>query len=92
MAVWLIRAGAHGEFEPRFIQDQRVYVTWDNLDLNLATLKDRAELVVILSARYPDTKPKTILNWVSQIWPFAHSIQLGDLVVLPLKSPIGGRP
>ena len=30
MSVWLIRAGAHGEYEQKFILDQRVYVTWDN--------------------------------------------------------------
>lgn len=27
-----------------------------------------------------------ILNWVSQIWPFAHEIKQGDLVFLPLKT------
>jgi restriction system protein len=33
----------------------------------------------------PDTKPKTIQNWVSQLWPFAHDMKKGDLVILPLK-------
>jgi restriction system protein len=27
-----------------------------------------------------------VLNWVSQVWPFAHEMQKGDLVVLPLKT------
>lgn len=86
MAVWLIRAGSHGEYELKFIQEGRVYVTWDDLDVNLATLRDRAELEKAMKQRYPDTKPKAIANWVSQVWPFAHEITKGDLVVLPLKT------
>ena len=30
--------------------------------------------------------PTAILNWVSQIWPFAHVMKKGDLLVLPLKT------
>jgi restriction system protein len=33
MAVWMVRGGRHGEYEQRFIQDARVYVTWDGLDV-----------------------------------------------------------
>jgi len=86
MAVWLIRAGSHGEYELKFIQENRVYVTWDNLDLDLAKLGQRAELTDAMTQRYPDTKPKAIANWVSQVWPFAHEIKKSDLVVLPLKT------
>lgn len=86
MAIWLIRAGSHGEYEQKFIQENRVYVTWDDLDVDLAKLKQRADLTAAMTERYPDTKPKAILNWVSQVWPFAHGIKKGDLVVLPLKT------
>ena len=86
MAIWLIRAGSHGEYEQKFIQENRVYVTWDGLDVNLAKLKQRADLTAAMTERYPDSKPKKITNWVSQVWPFAHEIKKGDLVVLPLKS------
>lgn len=86
MAIWLIRAGSHGEYEQKFIQENRVYVTWDGLDIDLGKLKQRADLTAAMTERYPDTKPKAIMNWVSQVWPFAHEIKKGDLVVLPLKS------
>ncbi|MCH9651898.1 MAG: restriction endonuclease [Deltaproteobacteria bacterium] len=86
MAVWLVRAGSHGEYEQKFIQENRVYVTWDELDVDLSKLEDRAELTDALNARNPDSKPKRILNWVSQIWPFVNNMQAGDLVVLPLKT------
>jgi len=86
MAVWLVRAGAHGEYEQKFIQDERVYVTWDGLDTNLALLTDKSQLVEEMQRWYPDSKHKAILNWVSQVWPFAHGMKTDDLVVVPLKS------
>lgn len=86
MAIWLIRAGSHGEYEQKFIQESRVYVTWDDLDLDLAKLSQRAELTAAVTQRYPDTKPKAIANWVSQIWSFAHEFKKSDLVILPLKT------
>jgi len=86
MAIWLIRAGSRGEYEQKFIQENRVYLTWDDLDQDLAKMKERADLTALLVSLYPDAKPKTVQNWVSQIWPFAHEIKKGDLVVLPSKS------
>jgi restriction system protein len=86
MAVWLIRAGSHGEYEQKFIQENRVYVTWADLDLNLAELRQKSELTEAMTQRYPDAKPRAIANWVNQIWGFAHEIKTSDLVVLPLKT------
>ncbi len=51
MAIWLIRAGSHGEYEQKFIQESRIYVTWDGLDVNLIKLAERAELVAALPQR-----------------------------------------
>jgi len=85
MAVWLNRAGSHGEFEAKFIQDSRIYATWEDFRVDLAKLKDRKQLVDELSRQRPEEKLKTILNWASQLWPFAKEMAKGDLVVLPLK-------
>lgn len=38
-----------------------------------------------MGQRYADAKAGRIRNWVSQIWPFAHEMKIGDLVILPLK-------
>jgi restriction system protein len=86
MAIWLIRAGSHGEYEGKFIQDNRVYVTWSHLAQNLANLSAREDLALAMFKLYPEAKPKTIQNWACQVWPFAHEIKKGDLVVLPLKT------
>jgi len=86
MAIWLIRAGGHGEYEQKFIQEKRVYVTWDYLEVDLSALADRNALFAAMDKIYPNSKPKRLHNWVSQVWPFVSEIKKGDLVVLPLKS------
>lgn len=86
MAVWLIRAGAHGEFEQKFLQEKRVYCTWDDLDVNLADLTERDQLGNALRDVHPNAKEKTVMNWTAQVWPFAHEMKAGDWVVIPLKT------
>lgn len=86
MAVWIVRAGGHGEFETKFLGEKRVYVTWDRLDVDVGRLASRDDLSAAMNERYPNTKPAAIRNWVSQVWPFAHEMQSGDLVVVPLKA------
>jgi restriction system protein len=84
VAIWLVRAGAHGAFEQKFIDEARVYLTWETLNVDLSKL-NREELSATMNTAYPDRNPRTIRNWVSQIWPFAHEMSKGDLIVLPLK-------
>ena len=86
MAVWLVRAGSHGEYQEKFIQEARVYLTWRDLSVDLSKLADKEGLSETLVDVNPDAKPKRIINWVSQVWPFAHEMQKGDLVILPLKA------
>lgn len=86
MAIWLVRAGSYGEYEQKFIQEKRVYVTWDYLSQDLSLLPSREALFTVMDGLYPDSKPKRLHNWVSQVWPFAREINIGDLVIVPLKT------
>jgi restriction system protein len=86
MALWLIRAGSHGEFETKFLEESRVYVTWNDLAQDLSKLKNKAALIDILGITEPGAKPKKLSNHASQICLFAHVMQKGDWVVLPLKT------
>lgn len=86
MSLWLIRAGSHGEFETKFLEEKRVYVTWDRLSTDLSKLQERSELIQALEANEPGAKPKKLMNHASQIWPFAKVMKKGDWVVLPLKT------
>lgn len=85
MAVWLVRAGAHGQYEQKFLQEKRIYLTWDDLNIPIDKLKDRDTLIAELQKVVDDPKPKKLINHASQIWPFAHAMKVGDRVILPSK-------
>lgn len=85
MGIWLFRAGSNGEFEEKFLTDNRVYLTWNNLNIDLKDYKDRQKLLHKLEKIYSSEKLNTIKNWASQIYPIAHRMQIGDWVVLPSK-------
>ena len=85
MSVWLFRAGKHGEYEEKFLNDKRIYLTWDNLNIDLSKYKEKSKLLAELLKVYSTEKANTVRNWASQIYPIAHRIQIGDWVVLPSK-------
>ena len=85
MSIWLFRAGSNGEYEEKFLTENRIYLTWNNLDINLSEYSDREKLYNKLNEIYPTEKSKTLYNWLSQIYPIAHRMQKDDWVVLPSK-------
>ena len=49
MALWLVRAGHHGEFERKFLDDKRVYPTWEGLARDLSAVESQTALREILA-------------------------------------------
>lgn len=87
MSLWLVRAGKYGEHENRFVEDNRVYLTWGeevaNTDLGLAQGYDG--LKSALQTIFPDEPTRRLGNWTGQFWAFVQGMQIGDWVVLPMK-------
>jgi restriction system protein len=86
MAIWLIRAGKYGEHEDRFLNDSRIYLTWNGLqavDLSIATDYDQIKELVLLN--YQGESPRKIGNWSGQIWAFCLAIKDKDWIVMPKK-------
>jgi restriction system protein len=48
MALWLVRAGKHGEHTQRFLDGKRIYLTWEGLKHDLSKLTSREELLQLL--------------------------------------------
>ena len=86
MTLWLVRGGKHGEYESLALERKLAIIEWNLPDLS--GLTDRQELRRLLEENYPETPPKSLSNWESQLWPFVSVMQKGDLVAMPLK----GRP
>lgn len=87
MALWLVRAGKYGEHEPRFFQDNRVYLTWERFtETDLSVAKDYDGIKSLMQQQYPGEPARRIGNWSGQVWAFVLAMQPGDLVVVPRKS------
>ena len=89
MTLWLIRAGSRGEHEQKFLDEGKVYVAWDGLNVDLKALADRQALIRVMEQRYADEKPKALINWSSQVWSFGCEMAAGDWVVMPSKIQSG---
>jgi len=86
MAIWLVRAGAAGQFEDKFLKENKVYLTSDRLSEDLTKIKNKLSLFELIRDKYyPDKKPGTLRNWTGQIWPFVKEMKKGDLVIMPSK-------
>lgn len=85
MALWLVRAGSHGEFEKKFIQENLVYATWEDLDVDFRALTSKELLRQALVDTYPDAPKGRITNHLGQLWAFGHEMKVGDWVAMPLK-------
>lgn len=81
----MVRAGRTGECENKFLEENRIYLTWEDLSENLSKFKEKKALYDFLIEKYSDAKPATVRNWTGQIWPIAKEMKKGDWIVLPSK-------
>lgn len=85
MTLWMVRAGKHGERELLALNENIAVIGWEELP-DLSNIQSRDQLAVLLQKIDSNEKPKTLINWESQIWPFIREMKKGDLVALPFKS------
>jgi len=85
MALWMIRAGRHGEFEDRFLNDSRIYLTWDTFASDLRNVGSRADVAQMLREAWADATEGKIRNHAGQIWSFLREMSPNDMVVVPSK-------
>lgn len=86
MTLWLVRTGKRGEHEKRFLETQRIYLTWDGLSHDLRTLKDRGELTDLLRQLYPDNPEGKLRKHCGEIWAFVHRMRPKDWVLIASKN------
>lgn len=85
MSLWVVRAGRHGEQEATAFKEHLVCHAWNELpDYSAYRAKD--DLRALYKKTYPRESEKQVISGLGQVWRFAHEIQKGDLVALPLKT------
>jgi restriction system protein len=86
MALWMMRAGRHGEFEDLFLTASRIYLTWgDTLPGDARRVTARSEIAETLRQRWPNASDGQVRNHAGQIWAFLTAMKVNDLVVVPSK-------
>ena len=87
MALWLVRAGKYGEHEPRFFEDNRIYLTWGGLEsTNLSDAASYEDIKAVMLRYFPAEPIRRLGNWSGQVWAFTLAMKPGDYVVVPRKS------
>jgi predicted Mrr-cat superfamily restriction endonuclease len=67
VGLWLVRGGSHGEYEKRFLDDNRVYLTWSEglQEHDLSGVHDHDAVRAIVEASYPGEPAKRIIATVA---------------------------
>lgn len=86
MSLWLVRTGKFGEYEQRFLQDGRIYLTWHGLSEDLSKVPTREEMVDLLRQHYPAFSAAKLRNHAAQVWAFVRRMEPGDWAIVPSKA------
>ncbi|MDB4909145.1 MAG: putative restriction endonuclease-like [Gemmatimonadetes bacterium] len=87
MALWMVRVGRSGEHERHFRENDRIYLTWDELqEKSLLKTKDQGGVMSLLNKVFPDRSQQQNAAWAFQIDRFIHTMKLGDLTASPLPA------
>jgi restriction system protein len=82
--LWIVRAGKQGARELAAIEQNRLLPGFLEVG-DLQKLKGRDAILTHLEEVMPDAGKNRLKNFAAQLNQFAHSIQVGDLVVMPRK-------
>jgi len=85
MALWLVRAGKHGEDENTAIEKNMIIVGWTEMP-DVSGVQSYEDMKHMHLKVYPEMSVKAATSHASQLWAFTERIKQGDLVVLPLKT------
>src|SRR5699024_9504760 len=84
MAAWVIRAGVNGENEDCNLTEGQAGAGFREVD-DLSHCMTRDDVRAVVEAAYPDAPKGRSANFTGQLWALRHTVQVGDLIILPLK-------
>jgi restriction system protein len=84
ICLWLVRLGRNGEQEAHALAQSELVLGFPAGDLSEARVLD--SVLNLMEKAYPDKKHKTQLHFAAQLNQFCNLMQIGDLVVVPLKT------
>lgn len=83
--AWLVRAGRSGERESYGLSENVVGGGFSDVP-DLSDVNDWDAVVETVKRTFPDAPIGKVRNFGGQLWALRQRIQVGDLVVLPIKN------
>jgi restriction system protein len=83
--AWTVRTGKHGERDDWALTGGRVGGGWNEVP-DLSRISSKQEMEALVSEVYGTDKPGQVSTNTSQLWSLRSRIEVGDLMVLPLKT------
>jgi restriction system protein len=83
--LWKVSLGRNGEYEAAALEQNMLTIGFGMTE-DISHAKDRDSIGEILQRAFPDAKPKTLLNFAAQVNQFINVMQIGDLVICPIKT------
>lgn len=84
--AWTVRTGRHGERDSWALDNALVGGGWQQIP-DLTNVTSREAMAELVTSIYGATeKAGAIPNYTGQLWALRDRIQVGDLMVLPLKT------
>lgn len=87
MALWLVRGGSYGEHETKFIDENKVCLTWAEFaGSDLTSMPDNDKIKQRFTQFFPNESIHKLANWSAQVGAFILAMKEGDWVVMPRKN------
>ncbi len=83
--LWKVGLGQYGEYETIAMEDKTLTIGF-GIEKDISNAKDRDALIPVMEEIFPNDKPKKHLNFAAQVNQFINVMEVGDLVVCPIKS------
>jgi restriction system protein len=84
-SAWVARSGKRGERETWVLDNGYAGTGWSEFP-DLSRYRSRNELAALVADKLPAGKEGAIANYTGQLWALSNRIEIGDLMVLPLKT------
>ncbi len=89
MSIWLCRAGRNGEHEARFLEDNKIFYTFEEIAVPLSSFGSRKDLQEYFMQVAPAKKENATAVFSKQGWSFYEGMKPGDWVITPSKTAPG---
>ena len=84
MTAWMVRAGSAGEREQWALENGYTGAGYGEVG-SLNGCASREDVMQKVSQGIPNSSPGAVKNFAAQLWALKDRMQIGDLVVMPLK-------